>query len=134
MKSFFKGKAAGFYLLMAAGVLAIAAAIYYISWATENHAMNNIVLLGFGLGIAINVLLLFFDNDYLVVLQTALYSIALIQLFADSAGSFADAYQGIVMFGDPTQVGTIITIGVIIGGGVVMSICSGFMGRKKVEA
>ncbi len=131
MKSFFKEKAVGFYLLIAAGLLAIGAAIYYITWATANHAMSNIVLLGFGLGVAVNVLLLFLDNDYLIIAQTALYSVALVQLLVDSAGSFADAYQGIVMFGDPTQVGTIIKIAALIGVGVIMSIVSGFVNRKK---
>ena len=56
-------------------------------------------------GLAVNLLLLFVDSDYLVVILTALYGVGMIQLLVDNAGSFADAYQGIVMFGDPTQVG-----------------------------
>ena len=134
MKSFFKGKAAGFYLLMLAAVLAIVSAIYYVTWATANHTMNTVVVLGFGLGIVVNVILLLWDNEYLVIAQTALYSVALLQLLVDSAGSFADAYQGIVMFGDPTQVGTILSIGAIIVVGILATIVAGFIKRRGTAA
>ena len=105
---FLKNKAAGFYLLLVALVFAVISTIYYVSWAQANFAMNSVVVIAMAAGLAVNLLLLFVDSDYLVVILTALYGVGMIQLLVDNAGSFADAYQGIVMFGDPTQVGTVL--------------------------
>lgn len=131
MKSYLKNKTAGFYLLLVAIALTIVSIAYYVSWATAHYAMNNIVIIALGVGLAVNVLLLFVDSDYLLVSLTALYSIGMFQLLVDNAGSFADAYQGIVMFGDPTQVGTVLTIAAFIAGGVILAIVSSFMSRKR---
>ncbi len=132
MKTMLAKKTAGFYLLLLAGVLAIASGAYYLIWSTANYALNPVVPIAWGVGLLVNILLIFWDNDYLLIILTALYSVGLFQLLVDSAGSFADAYQGIVMFGDPTQVGTILTISAIIAVGIVACIAAGFMGRKKV--
>lgn len=131
MKTKLAQKTAGFYLLLLAGVLAIASGVYYLLWSTANYNMNPVVPIAWGVGLLVNLLLLFWDNDYLVILLTALYSVGLFRLLVDSAGSFADAYQGIVMFGDPTQIGTILTISAIIAVGIIACIVAGFMGRKK---
>ena len=50
-----------------------------------------------------------------------------------SAGSFADWYQGIVMFGDPSQVPRILTICILALTAVVLLIITGFMGFGKQE-
>ena len=71
------------------------------------------------------------DSDYLVVILTALYGVGMIQLLVDNAGSFADAYQGIVMFGDPTQVGTVLTIAALAAVAALAVIVAGFMNRRK---
>lgn len=132
MKSFLKNKAVGFYLLLVAMVFAAISIISYASWATATYSMNNVVLIALGVGLAVNVLLLFVDSDYLLIALTALYSVGMFQLVVDNAGSFADAYQGIVMFGDPTQVGTVLTITALIAVGVVTTIVASFLNRKKV--
>lgn len=131
MKTMLAKKTAGFYLLLLAGILAITSGVYYLLWSTANYNMNQMIPIVWGVGLLVNILLLFWDNDYLLILITALYSIGLFQLLVDSAGSFADAYQGIVMFGDPTQIGTILTISAIIAVGILACIAAGFMGRRK---
>ena len=131
MKTMLAKKTAGFYLLLLAGVLAIIASVYYFTWSRANYTYHSIVSISWGVGLLVNILLLFWDSDYLIILLTALYSIGVFQLLVDSAGSFADAYQGIVMFGDPTQVGTILTISAIIAVGIIACIAAGFIGRKK---
>ncbi len=131
MKLLIKDKALGFYLLLAAGILAVVSFIYYLTWSQAHYVMNNVVLVGLGAGVAINLLLLFLDNDFLIVAATAAYSVALCQLLVDSVGSFADAFQGIVMFGDPTQVSTIASISVLMAAGIVATIASGFLKRKR---
>ena len=129
---FLKNKAAGFYLLLVALVFAVISTIYYVSWAQANFAMNSVVVIAMAAGLAVNLLLLFVDSDYLVVILTALYGVGMIQLLVDNAGSFADAYQGIVMFGDPTQVGTVLTIAALAAVAALAVIVAGFMNRRKV--
>ena len=128
---FLKNKAAGFYLLLVALVFAVISTIYYVSWAQANFAMNSVVVIAMAAGLAVNLLLLFVDSDYLVVILTALYGVCMIQLLEDNAGSFADAYQGIVMFGDPTQVGTVLTIAALAAVAALAVIVAGFMNRRK---
>lgn len=128
---FLKNKAAGFYLLLVALVFAVISTIYYVSWAQANFAMNSAVVIAMAAGLAVNLLLLFVDSDYLVVILTALYGVGMIQLLVDNAGSFADAYQGIVMFGDPTQVGTVLTIAALAAVAALAVIVAGFMNRRK---
>ena len=128
---FLKNKAAGFYLLLVALVFAVISTIYYVSWAQANFAMNSVVVIAMAAGLAVNLLLLFVDSDYLVVILTALYGVGMIQLLVDNAGSFADAYQGIVMFGDPTQVGTVLTIAALAAVAALTVIVAGFMNRRK---
>ena len=126
-----KDRAFGFYVLALAGLLAVVSLIRFIGWAPAHNAMNTLILLGLVVGFAVNVLLLLYDNDYLIIIMTALYSIALFQLLVDSVGSFVDAYQGIVMFGDPSQVGTILSISAFIMASIIASVVSGFVSRKK---
>lgn len=133
MKTFFKGKAVGFYLLLAALILGIASTVYYVLWGNANYALNQVVAIALGVGVAVNVLLLFIHSDYLKIALTALYGAGMIQLAVDNAGSFADAYQGIVMFGDPTQVGTLIQMIAMLGVAVLCVIVASFMGTKKAE-
>ena len=128
---FLKNKAAGFYLLLVALVFAVISTIYYVSWAQANFAMNSVVVIAMAAGLAVNLLLLFVDSDDLVVILTALYGVGMIQLLVDNAGSFADAYQGIVMFGDPTQVGTVLTIAALAAVAALAVIVAGFMNRRK---
>lgn len=131
MKTFLKNKTAGFYLLLIAIVLGVIATISYVVWGNANYALNNVVVIAMGAGLVVNLLMLFVDSDYLLVALTALYSVGMLQLIVDNAGSFADAYQGIVMFGDPTQVGAVLTMAGMIAAGVLAVIVAGFIGRKR---
>lgn len=124
-------KAIGFYFMVLSGVLAIIAISRYASWAPANYVMNPLILAVLIIGIVLDLLLVLYDNDYLVVAATACYSVALFQLLADNVGSFVDAFQGIVMFGDPTQVGTILSISYIIAGSILASIIASFTKRVR---
>lgn len=131
MRTFLGKKTAGFYLLLIALILGVIATISYAVWGKANYAMNDVVVMAMSAGVAVNLLMLFADSDYLLVGLTALYSVGMFQLIADNAGSFADAYQGIVMFGDPTQVGAVLTMAGMIAAGVIAVILAGFLGRHK---
>jgi hypothetical protein len=84
------------------------------------------------IGLALDIVLIFYDNDYLMIATTVCYSIAVFQLLVDSVGSFVDKFQGIVMFGDSTQVGTIISISCLIVVSALASIIASFMKRVKL--
>lgn len=132
MKKRLMNAAAGTYLLFAALILGVAATVSYLLWGAANYATDSLVAIALCAGAAVNLLLLFADSDYLIVVLTALYSVGLVQLLADNAGSFADAYQGIVMFGDPTQVGALLTMAALLMAGIAAVIAAGFTGCRKV--
>ena len=79
------------------------------------------------IGILADVILLVKEMDILKVIATAAYTIAAVRLLADSVGSFVDAFQGIVMFGDATQVGTIVSIAAVMLAAVLVSVIASFM-------
>lgn len=84
-------------------------------------------------GLIFSVVLTFRDIDIVMVLITVCYSYGAIRLLTNSVGSFVDAYQKIVMFGDATQVGNIITMAVILGIGLLLTIVAGFLKREIEE-
>ena len=131
MKELMNKKAVGFYFAALAGLIAIVSIIRYMVWAPAHNAMNSLILGALIIGLVIDIVLIFYDNNYLMVAATACYSIALFQLLADSVGSFVDMFQGIVMFGDSTQVGTIISISSFIAVSILASIIASFMKRVR---
>lgn len=126
-----KKKALGTWLSLAAGMLAVAALIIFLIWAPGHNAMNHVIPIALAAGIAIEVLLYFLDVSYFGVLATAGFSIACFTLLSDSVGSFVDALQGIVMFGDSTQVGIIIVMSALMFVAILLSILSCFIKRRK---
>ncbi len=132
MVSVFKNKTIGFYISMISGISVIVAFISFITWAPHHDAMSPIIISAFILGLVLNTVLAFYDNEFIIIAVTALYSIAFVQLVSDSVGSFVDSFQGIVMFGDSTQVGRIIFICLFIFIGILTSLIASFMKRRKI--
>lgn len=126
-----KNKALGTWLSLAAGILALAALVIFLTWAPGHNAMNPVIPITLAAGIAIELLLYFLDVSYFGVAATACFSVAFFTLLSDSVGSFVDALQGIVMFGDSTQVGIIVTMSALIFIGILSSILSCFIKRRK---
>ena len=67
MNKFLKKKGIGFYLLVLSGILAIIATARYADWAPANYVMNPLILAVLIIGIVLDLLLVLYDNDYLVV-------------------------------------------------------------------
>ena len=105
-----KQKAVGFYFLVITAIIGIVSLIRFAVWASAHGAMDGVIIAALVIGLILNVILFVRDNNYLIVFMTACYSVAMIKVLTDSVGSFVDAFQGINMFGDATQVGTIISI------------------------
>lgn len=130
MKGKLAEKAAGFYFTAVAVIAAVAALIWYAVWASGRN-MDVVIILALIIGIVADILLVIKDNDYLKVFATAVYSVAVVKLLTDSVGSFVDALQGINMFGDATQVQTIIQMSLIMALSVLASILAGFFKQSK---
>lgn len=131
MKEKLNTKAVGFYFVVLAGIFAIISAVRFLSWAPGHNGMDSIIIAALVIGIVLDIILMVKDNDYLIVLTTACYSVAAVKLLTNSVGSFVDAFQGINMFGDSTQVGTIISISAVMGISILLSIIAGFLKRVK---
>ena len=54
---------------------------------------------------------------------------ATVKILTDSVGSFVDAFQGIQMFGDATQVHNIVSIAAVAGIGILISVIAAFCKR-----
>jgi len=131
MSEILNKKAIGFYFTSFAGLVAIISVIRYMIWAPVHDGMNPIILAALIIGIVIDIIFFFYNNDYLIIATTACYTIALFLLLVDSVGSFVDKFQNIVMFGDSSQVGTIVSISIFIAVSLLASIIASFMKRVK---
>ncbi len=131
MKDFLTGKAYGFWVVVLALVAAVISLIRYLMWAPAHNSMNVLVVVVLILGIALNIVSIVKDEDLVLVAVTGCYAFGLFRHLADQVGSFVDAFQGINMFGDASQVGTIISIGVCMVVGTLLAIVSGFLKREK---
>lgn len=134
MKNLFRNRRAGGYVLTVSVLLQLVAAINYLTWAGKLSSIDPMIIGGLCLGCAAGVGAFLLNSDLLLVADTALCSYGMLQLATASAGSFADFYQGIVMFGDPSQVPTILTICAMAMLAIVLLIVSGFMGFGKKNA
>lgn len=131
MKEKLQNKSVGFYLAALAGIAAIVSAIRFFMWAPKHNSMDAVIIAALAAGIILDIILFVKDSDYIMVLSTICYSAAVVKLLTDSVGSFVDAFQGINMFGDASQVNTVISIAVIMGISTLLSIIASFMKRVK---
>ena len=126
-----KNKAAGFYFAIIACVIGIISMIRFVMLAPKHGSMDYIIVAALAIGIILDIVLMVREYSILKVLTTACYSVAAVKILTDSVGSFVDAFQGINMFGDATQVGTIISIAAVMFVGVLLSIISSFLKYRK---
>lgn len=124
-------KAVGFYFTAAAAIAAVISIIRFSIWASSSNNMDAVILAALIVGLLIDIVLIFKDSDYLIILTTVFYSISVFKLLVNSVGSFVDAFQGINMFGDATQVSTIISISIVMLVSVILSIIASFLKRIK---
>ena len=130
MKTLINRKA-GVYVLIVAILLQLVSLINYLAWAGSLNNFDPIITAGFAVGLAAGIGACLLGSDILLVLSTAACSCGVLQLAVLNAGSFADWYQGIVMFGDPSQVPRILTICATGFIAVILLIVTGFMGFGK---
>lgn len=121
----------GAYLLACSAAAGIISAIWFVSWASGHDGMDGLIIVTLLAGVVLDLILLARDNEFLVIVSVGCYGIAVIRLLTNSVGSFVDAYQGIKMFGDASQVTTIVRMSVVMGISVLLSIVAAFLNRRK---
>lgn len=131
MKEKLQTKSVGFYFVVLAVIAAVVSVIRFMMWAPKHNGMDGVIIAALAAGIVLDIVLMVKDNDYVMVLSTICYSVAAVKILTDSVGSFVDAFQGINMFGDASQVNTIISIAVVMGISVLLSIIASFLKRVK---
>lgn len=131
MKKILEKKTIAFYIVLLAAVTGIVSVIRYTLWASSRDMTDAVIVSGLIIGILADLILFIKDNEYLMIISTAGYSIGLCQMLMSSVGSFVDALQGINMFGDATQVQTIIQMSLIMALSVLASILAGFFKQSK---
>ena len=124
-------KTIGFHFAALAGVLGIVSMVRFLLWAPAHNSMDAVIVITLIAGVILDVVLYIKDNSFILIASVVCYTIAGVKLLTDSVGSFVDAFQGIQMFGDSTQVGTIISIVVLMMISVLLSIISSFTTRTK---
>ncbi len=128
-------KGAGAYLGILVGVLALASLILYLTYATSADGLfMPWVVVCLLLVVGFEVILFFFDNDFLPILVAALGAAAF-GCFAmdppETIGSVVDYFQNIVMFGNPEKFGIIIALAVLMLGMTLLAIIACFPERVK---
>lgn len=131
MSSIIAKKASGFYLIVIAAAAAVVSLIRFCTWAPAHNAMDATIVLALAAAIVMNLIMVVKDEDILVVFSTACYAYALFRHLTNQVGSFVDAFQGINMFGDATQAGTIVSIAIVMAVSAVLTILAGFMRRER---
>lgn len=133
MTDFLKSKAIGFYFVVLALIFGIISLVYLLVWISGYDAADVLIILPLVIAVAADVYLLFRKNNWLLVLAVAGYSVSVGRLLTNSVGSFVDAFQGIAMFGDASQVGTIISISICLLVSILLSIVASFLKQIKNE-
>lgn len=131
MKAFFGKKTIGFLFVPLAGIMGLISLILFIQWAPQHNEMDMLILIPLIVAVLADICLFKFENDWIQIISTVCYGVSLFRLLTNSVGSFVDAFQGIKMFGDATQVGTILTISKFLAAGAIFSIIASFVRLNK---
>lgn len=126
-----KNKSIGAVFVIISIVLGIVSLIRFCPWANAHQAMDMTVVAAIIGGIILSLVLLVWDEDILMIISCALYAYGVIRHLANQVGSFVDAFQGVNLFGDATQVGTILTIAEIMGAALLAAVIASFLKREK---
>ena len=122
---------AGGYVAVAAAAAAIVSLVRFAGWAPSHGAMDGWIVGALVVALALTGLLFFKAHAYVMIGLTSCYTLAMARLLSISVGSFVDALKGINMFGDSSQVGTILSIAGLMLASVLLSIVAGFLKHTK---
>lgn len=135
IKAFIKKKGVATYINLAVLILTTVTFIVYLKYATSaDGLMMPWVAVMLAAVIVCEIVLFFFDNDYIPVIVPLLSMIAL-GCFAykppETLGSIVDYFQNIVMFGNPENFKIIVSLIVLMFITGITSIVSCFFDRVR---
>mgnify|MGYP006988958881 FL=1 len=125
-------KTFGFIPVVIAMIVEIVGLVRFCLWAGAHNAMDTSIIAVIAVGIAATIVMIFQDIDFLVIIATACFSYGCIKHLPNQVGSFVDAFQGVNLFGDATQVTNIVSIGITLAVGILLMIIAGFLKREKI--
>lgn len=131
MKAFLEKKTIGFIFVPLAVIMGLISFILFVRWAPQHNEMDMLILIPLIAAVLADIWMFKNENDWVQIISTACYGISVFRLLTNSVGSFVDAFQGIKMFGDATQVGTILTISKFLLAASVFSIIASFARLNK---
>lgn len=131
MKAFLEKKTIGFIFVPLAVIMGLISFILFVRWAPQHNEMDMLILIPLIVAVLADFWLFKYENDWVQIISTVCYGVSVFRLLTNSVGSFVDAFQGIKMFGDATQVGTILTISKFILAAAAFSIIASFAKLNK---
>lgn len=131
LKNCFSGRAAGWYLALAGGVLALISIVFYAVYGAAAGERNLLIYLPLAAVVVLEVLSLFWENDWLIALAPALGMIALCAFVVDSVYTFVGYFFNLAMFGDVSMMGSIVRLCVLMGAAVLLLLVSAYLRHRK---
>lgn len=135
IKEKFAQKTVGFYLALAAAVVALVGLIIFAVYNGQGGEKNTWVVVTLLLGIALEIVLFFYDGtfgDIIATLPPMLFAVAMCLTILGGYGNIADHIEGnIVMWGKWELAGLNIAMVVVLLVAIVVSVVSCFVKRQK---
>lgn len=129
----FSGRAAGFYLGLAGGVLAIAALICYIAYATASGTWNMGILLPLLAAIALQAVQIKINSDILTIVSPALLAASLCAFIMESVYTLVGYFMNLDMFGDASLIGYVAWVSILTGAAMIVLVIGTFLKKDKAE-
>lgn len=127
-------KSIGFWLALAASVVALVGLIVYFAYIGKGGLANAGVIIPLIVAIACGVVLFFYNGtfaDFLPVVAAVMTAIALGVSLSDGVGNIADYVSEIVMYGDAGLAGLNFAMVAIFAVGVLLYVVSCFMKKER---
>lgn len=135
IKEKFTKKTVGFYLALGAAVVALVGLIMFAVYNGQGGEKNAWVVVTLLLGIAIELVLFFYDGkfgDLIAAVLSILFAVAMCLTIKGGYGNIADHIEGdIVMWGKWQLAGLNIAMAVTLVVAIVASVVSCFVKREK---
>ena len=124
--SMFSNRTIGFYLGLAAGVMAIVSLVAYAMYAVAAGSYNVWVIAPLVLVVLAQAATIPLDNDWLIAVMIAWCAFVMECMY-----TFVGHFMNLNMFGDQSLFGPVMTVTVLTAATVLMLMVSSFMRKRK---
>lgn len=137
IKDNMKNKTIGYYLGLAASVIALVSLIIFFVYASKNNTTSVSCIIFLILGILLQVSMMFTKgkvSDIVSIFIPVCYMVGMTEELHTGVGNIVDALQGIVMFGKKELATFNYLLAVLLIIAVILAIVQVFMKKEKEEA